>query len=168
VVSLRLTLTFSVFCFLLHIFFFSLSVSHFLAIAHTRPVAGPLVFISFVIWSGLILLGHQKQNRSASLPEKTCTPSYLAGVWICIQHQWGYFSFSQFPVSTNNRFLSETKLNIGCKVKGKNIKFSLCLINQALCHEDIWGNGSITPPFLNSTLDEGEWSDSRPGCFTHK
>jgi hypothetical protein len=28
------------------------------------------------------------------------------------------------------------------------------------------GNGGIVPPFLSSALDEGEWSDSRPGRFT--
>jgi hypothetical protein len=27
---------------------------------------------------------------------------------------------------------------------------------KALCHEDIWGNGVIAPPFLSSTLGEGE------------
>jgi hypothetical protein len=32
------------------------------------------------------------------------------------------------------------------------IKLSLCLINQALWHEDIRGSGGITPPFLTSAL----------------
>jgi hypothetical protein len=50
----------------------------------------------------------------------------------------------------------------------KNVKLSLCLINSALCHEDIWGGGGIAPPFLTSALDGGEWSDSRTGHFTHK
>jgi hypothetical protein len=26
-----------------------------------------------------------------------------------------------------------------------------------VCHEDIWGNGDIAPPFLTSALDGGEW-----------
>jgi hypothetical protein len=28
-----------------------------------------------------------------------------------------------------------------------------------------WGNGDVTPPFLTSALDGGEWSDSRPCLF---
>jgi hypothetical protein len=36
------------------------------------------------------------------------------------------------------------------------VKFSLCLINYAQCHENGRGNGGITPPFLISTLDGGE------------
>jgi hypothetical protein len=28
-----------------------------------------------------------------------------------------------------------------------------------------WGSGGIAPSFLTSELDEGEWSDSRPGRF---
>jgi hypothetical protein len=46
------------------------------------------------------------------------------------------------------------------------VKLSLCLINSALCHEDIWGSGGIAPPFLTSALDGGEWSASRPCRFT--
>jgi hypothetical protein len=30
-------------------------------------------------------------------------------------------------------------------------------------HEDMWGSGGITPPFLNSSLDGGESPASRPG-----
>jgi hypothetical protein len=43
---------------------------------------------------------------------------------------------------------------------------SLCLINYAPRHDDTWGTGGITPPFLTSALDGGEWSASRPGRFT--
>jgi hypothetical protein len=42
----------------------------------------------------------------------------------------------------------------------------LCLIRQALCHEDTWGTGGIAPSFLTSALDGGEWSVSRPSRFT--
>jgi hypothetical protein len=28
------------------------------------------------------------------------------------------------------------------------VKLSLCLTNQALCHEGVWGNGCIDPHFL--------------------
>jgi hypothetical protein len=38
-----------------------------------------------------------------------------------------------------------------------NVKLSLCLISYALFHEDMWGSGGRAPPFLNSTLDGGEW-----------
>jgi hypothetical protein len=33
-------------------------------------------------------------------------------------------------------------------------------------HEDVWGSGGIVPQFLTSALDGGEWSASRPNCFT--
>jgi hypothetical protein len=46
------------------------------------------------------------------------------------------------------------------------VNFSLCLINEALCNEDIWGSGGIAPPFLTSVLDGGEWSTSRHRRFT--
>jgi hypothetical protein len=45
-------------------------------------------------------------------------------------------------------------------------KLFLCLINQALCYEDTRGSGGVAPPFLNSALDGGEWSASRPGHLT--
>jgi hypothetical protein len=48
----------------------------------------------------------------------------------------------------------------------KNVKLSLCLINYASCHEDMWGNGGITP-FLTSALDRGYWSASRPQSFPY-
>jgi hypothetical protein len=41
----------------------------------------------------------------------------------------------------------------------------LCLINQTSYHEDVWGNGSISPPFLTSALDGGEWSALRSCRF---
>jgi hypothetical protein len=42
----------------------------------------------------------------------------------------------------------------------KKVKFSLCLINQVPFHEDVWGSGGITPPFLTSVLEGGELSAS--------
>jgi hypothetical protein len=45
------------------------------------------------------------------------------------------------------------------------VKFSLCVINQASCHEDVSGSGCIDPLFLTSALDVGEWSASRPFRF---
>jgi hypothetical protein len=46
------------------------------------------------------------------------------------------------------------------------VKLPLCLIDLALCHEDIWGSGGIALPFLTSVLDGGEWSASCLGRFT--
>jgi hypothetical protein len=46
------------------------------------------------------------------------------------------------------------------------VKLSLCLINEALCYEHIWGSGGIAPHFLTSALDGGELSASRPCRFT--
>jgi hypothetical protein len=40
-----------------------------------------------------------------------------------------------------------------CKVK---VKLSLCVINKALCLEDVLGNGGIAPPVLTSALDGDE------------
>jgi hypothetical protein len=33
-------------------------------------------------------------------------------------------------------------------------------LNSVPCHEDIQGSGSVTPPFLTSVLDGGEFSSS--------
>jgi hypothetical protein len=53
------------------------------------------------------------------------------------------------------------KLHLDCKVK---VKFSLCLISQALCHDDVWGTGSIALLFLTLSLDGIMWSVS---CLCH-
>jgi hypothetical protein len=45
------------------------------------------------------------------------------------------------------------------------VKFSLRLIKEAPCHEDVWGSGGVAPPFLTLALDGNEWSASRPGRF---
>jgi hypothetical protein len=50
--------------------------------------------------------------------------------------------------------------------QGKKVKLSLCLINYALCHEDILGSGGTAPPFLTSALHGGDWSNSCLDCFT--
>jgi hypothetical protein len=55
------------------------------------------------------------------------------------------------------------KTNSGLIVTVK--KKSLCLINQAQCHQDLLGSGGIAPPFLNSALDRGEWLPLLPGSF---
>jgi hypothetical protein len=38
----------------------------------------------------------------------------------------------------------------------EKVNLSLCLINQALCYEDIWGNGGTAPPFLTLALYGGK------------
>jgi hypothetical protein len=58
----------------------------------------------------------------------------------------------------------KTSINKCCKVKRK-VKLSLCLINQALCHEEIWGSGGIAQPFLTMALEGVEWAASRPCRF---
>jgi hypothetical protein len=49
--------------------------------------------------------------------------------------------------------------------KGKKVKLSLCLSNQALRHEDVWRSEGMDPLFLTSSLDGDEWSASRPDHF---
>jgi hypothetical protein len=44
---------------------------------------------------------------------------------------------------------------------GEKVKLSLCLIDQVLCNEDVWGCGGIASQFLTSALDGGERSSSR-------
>jgi hypothetical protein len=55
-------------------------------------------------------------------------------------------------------FFEIFRLKIYKKVK---LKLSLCLINYALRHENVWGSGGIAPVFLTSALDGA----SRPGRF---
>jgi hypothetical protein len=43
---------------------------------------------------------------------------------------------------------------------------SLCLINLALCYEDVWGSGGIAPTIHCQTRDGVDWSYSHPGRFT--
>jgi hypothetical protein len=44
------------------------------------------------------------------------------------------------------------------------VKLSQCLINSALCCEDM-GGGGVVPPFVTSALDGGERSASCPSYF---
>jgi hypothetical protein len=46
------------------------------------------------------------------------------------------------------------------------VKLFLLFINQTICHENVCGSGGITPPFLTSALEVGEFSTSRQDCFT--
>jgi hypothetical protein len=48
----------------------------------------------------------------------------------------------------------------------ETLKLSVRLINQALCHEEVWGSGGIAPPFLTSALVGCEWSAARLCRFT--
>jgi hypothetical protein len=38
------------------------------------------------------------------------------------------------------------------------VKLSLCLVNSAQRHEDVWKSGGIVQPFLTLALDGSEWS----------
>jgi hypothetical protein len=50
-----------------------------------------------------------------------------------------------------------SKPNLYCSFNGKQIvNLSLCLINQALCHEDTCRSGGMAPPFFILALDGGE------------
>jgi hypothetical protein len=42
------------------------------------------------------------------------------------------------------------------------------VLNQAPRHEDVLGSGGIATRILDSTLNTGEWSASRPGSFIPK
>jgi hypothetical protein len=46
------------------------------------------------------------------------------------------------------------------------VNLSPCLFDEAPRHEDVWGSGGISSPFLTSTLYGGEWSASRFSYFT--
>jgi hypothetical protein len=76
------------------------------------------------------------------------------------------------PLGTNRNPLSfefyrNQFLKFSVEKKGKKVKLSLCLTNEALCHEGIWGSRCIDPHFfLTSALAGGEQSDSCPGHFT--
>jgi hypothetical protein len=62
------------------------------------------------------------------------------------------------------RKIRENKFCFNESHNGK-VKLSLCSINYAIRHEDIWRIGDIAPPFLISALDTSEWSASHPGHF---
>jgi hypothetical protein len=46
------------------------------------------------------------------------------------------------------------------------VKLALYLFTYALRYEDVWGSGSVGPPFLISAIIGCEWSASRPCRFT--
>jgi hypothetical protein len=52
------------------------------------------------------------------------------------------------------------------RIVDAEINLSLCLINEALCHEDVLGSGVIASSFLTSALDSGVWLASRLSRFT--
>jgi hypothetical protein len=59
-----------------------------------------------------------------------------------------------------------TELNNNKRIHLGKGKVVLVLNQLSTRHEDLWGSGSIAPPFMTSVLDGGEWSASRPSCFT--
>jgi hypothetical protein len=68
----------------------------------------------------------------------------------------------EFATSASSVFLwylesCETSLEVcsNSSIIGK----LLPVLNQALRHEDAWSCGGVSPSFLTSALDEGEWPD---------
>jgi hypothetical protein len=45
------------------------------------------------------------------------------------------------------------------------VMLSLCLNSQAPCQEGVWMSGGVTPSFLISAVDGGDWSASCLGRF---
>jgi hypothetical protein len=88
--------------------------------------------------------------------------------------------YSLYPFLRSSRLFSSEELpflpakrrDVYTSVKGTVIRVrkkgkTVPALNQALCHEAIHiGEWGIVLPFLTSALDGGEWSASRPGCFT--
>jgi hypothetical protein len=52
-------------------------------------------------------------------------------------------------MGSNVQFTGKTLPHVTCYSKGRKVNLSLCLTNQALSHEDLWGNGCIDPRFLD-------------------
>jgi hypothetical protein len=52
--------------------------------------------------------------------------------------------------------------------KSKEVELSLCLTNEALCHEDVWESGYIHVDhvFLTLALVGGEWSAYSPAALS--
>jgi hypothetical protein len=63
--------------------------------------------------------------------------------------------------------LSKTQFHLYLTVKVKKVKLSLCLTKHHAMKTH-WGVEVQLHAFLTSALDGGEWSASRPGCFTPK
>jgi hypothetical protein len=80
-------------------------------------------------------------------------------LWILLYH--GYSKVIDTTTYTLLHSISEAQTHIRGNLW---VKLSLTLIYQAR-HGDVWGSGSIAPPFLISTLDGDEWSASRPDAL---
>jgi hypothetical protein len=64
--------------------------------------------------------------------------------------------------NTKNDSETYSKFGTITQCKHYDMKLSLYLIHSAAHHEEVWGSGGAAPPFLTSTLDQGEWSGSCP------
>lgn len=92
-----------------------------------------------------------------------------AAYWLCLQRcrpgcSWLPVRTSRTantgPSATNSVTPSRIEILYG------NKNLYLYLIIYASSHEDVWGSGSIAPPYFISTLDRSKWSVSRPGRFS--
>jgi hypothetical protein len=58
--------------------------------------------------------------------------------------------------------------NSKCNNKGKLAPLLPLLIVKAQCHEDVYGNGGTTPPFLTSAVDGSEHPPPHLGSIIHR
>jgi hypothetical protein len=56
---------------------------------------------------------------------------------------------SLLPIGTLNKYIAIVEKIMSEIFRGKKLKLSLCLTNQALHHEGVWGSGCIDPRFLD-------------------
>jgi hypothetical protein len=85
---------------------------------------------------------------------------------ICFWLRYTYTSAQEHAsVFISISFSMVYSINLSRRILLHKVKVTLCFINFAICHEDIWGSGGIAPPFLTSALDRGEQSASHSGSF---
>jgi hypothetical protein len=79
-----------------------------------------------------------------------------------------YFDIQSFSYLMYYPHIDYTRSNTRPSVRAydRKVKLSLRLINEAPLHEDTQGTEVIAATFLNSAIDGGQRSPSRPSCFT--
>jgi hypothetical protein len=74
--------------------------------------------------------------------------------------------YTDYAVTAVFMTWSSTKHSDNFTFEEVKVNLFLCLINRALRHEGVWGSGDMSPAFLTSALDRGEWSASDSAWFT--